>query len=235
MSINWISTDPIDLSNRQRLNQIIGANNFQNPWFLEKGWIRSRAVGVIPNKATAFLIRKDLIITNWHVFRRVDWAANKTVIFGYENGENGRALPGVEYQLAPDTFFYSCEELDFAVVHIVGDPGLVYGMVDISKPGVVSEGISINIIQHPGAELKKIAIRDNELKYHDDKILQYWTDTEHGSSGSPVYDDRWEIIGLHYQESAGVDIHGAQLFYNEAHSIAAIWENLKEAHPLQFF
>ena len=30
------------------------------------------------------------------------------------------------------------------------------------------------------------------------ELLQYWTDTEVGSSGSPVFDDNWDIVGLHH-------------------------------------
>lgn len=173
-------------------------------------------------------------MTNWHVFRRADWATNKSVIFGYENGEDGVALPGEKFKLQPDKFFYSNEDLDFAVVQVDGNPGQDFGIIDISNQGKVQDGISVNIIQHPGGELKKIAIRDNELRFHDEKIIQYWTDTEHGSSGSPVFDDVWNIIGLHYQENSSTDVSGAAIYFNEAHTISAILENLKANFPTEF-
>ncbi len=66
------------------LESIIGVNNFQDPWFLELGHQRSQSVCCIPNLGTAFLISEDIVMTNWHIFRRKEWAENKNVIFKYE-------------------------------------------------------------------------------------------------------------------------------------------------------
>ena len=36
-------------------------------------------------------------------------------------------------------------------------------------------------------------------------MIQYLTDTAKGSSGSPVFNARWELIGLHYRYIASKD------------------------------
>ena len=57
----------------------------------------------------------------------------------------------------------------------------------------------VNIVQHPKGELKQIAIRNNTLLDLPedsglDKFAHYETDTEQGSSGSPVLNDQWEVL-----------------------------------------
>ncbi|ODH02276.1 hypothetical protein A4S05_24955 [Nostoc sp. KVJ20] len=54
------------------------------------------------------------------------------------------------------------------------------------------------IIQHPGGHLKKISIQNNFVAYTDNKVLQYTTSTEPGSSGSPVFDDDFQVVGIHH-------------------------------------
>ena len=56
----------------------------------------------------------------------------------------------------------------------------------------------VYIVQHPDGQPKKIAFQHNLLRVVEPELLQYWTDTEVGSSGSPVFDDNWDIVGLHH-------------------------------------
>jgi V8-like Glu-specific endopeptidase len=54
------------------------------------------------------------------------------------------------------------------------------------------------IIQHPGGQTKKVALQHNLVRDVDTEKIQYWTDTDLGSSGSPVFDDRWDVVALHH-------------------------------------
>ena len=61
-------------------------------------------------------------------------------------------------------------------------------------------GAALNIIQHPAGEVKQIAIRRNDFVGPldgDSNRFTYLTDTLPGSSGSPVFNDDWEVVGLH--------------------------------------
>lgn len=58
-------------------------------------------------------------------------------------------------------------------------------------------GDVVNIIQHPEGRPKEIAIFNNQLKRLDRDFLVYTTDTQPGSSGSPLFNAQWELIGLH--------------------------------------
>ena len=64
--------------------------------------------------------------------------------------------------------------------------------------GKILLGESINIIQHPEGQEKQLALQQNELIDRFDQFLHYHTDTSPGSSGSPLYNNQWEILGLHH-------------------------------------
>lgn len=225
--INWRGElPPIDSDGR--LEEVVGTDDFQNPWFLEKGWEKSRPVGLIPRKGTAFLVSDNVLMTNWHVFRREDWAAGKKIIFNVEQDSDGLPRRDTEeFELNPSRLFYSNENLDYAIVYVEGDAASNRGYVNISSQGEISEDSRVNIVQHPNGGLKKIAIRNNGIKYFDSELIQYWADTDHGSSGSPVFDEYWEIIGLHYQHDY-IDGTGGtnKIFYNEAHRIDKIYTDI---------
>ncbi len=225
--ISWNTSAIID----PRLEAIVGINNFQDPWFLRKGITRSRSVGLIGSLGTGWLIGPSLLMTNWHVLRRKEWAQGKFVQFNFEQNEDGTMPPPNRVALNPNKVFISVEELDYAVVSVDGSPGDELGYIDISRSGTPTIDNRVNIIQHPGAGLKKIAIRDNGLKFADGNILQYWTDTEHGSSGSPVFDDRWEIVGLHFRHDFATAPDMSKVVYNEAHDINAVRTDLLSKLP----
>ena len=61
-------------------------------------------------------------------------------------------------------------------------------------PVTVAKEQRVVIIQHPGGGQKQIAIAHNLVTYFDDNSVQYLTDTMPGSSGSPVFNEAWEVI-----------------------------------------
>ena len=87
-------------------------------------------------------------------------------------------------------------ELDYAILRVapIMRTPLRRARTPITK-GV--DPVPINIIQHPGGRGKRYGIRNNLLHKVAPKELFYFTDTEGGSSGSPVFDDNWEVVGLH--------------------------------------
>src|SRR5439155_21158896 len=55
------------------------------------------------------------------------------------------------------------------------------------------------------------ALRENRLVDVHDAFLTYQTDTAPGSSGSPLYNDRWEVVGLHHSGVPDTDAQGRTL------------------------
>jgi len=203
------------------LERVVGHPDFQEPWFLDAGASRAKAVCLLPRAGTGFLIATDVIITNNHVLPSKAWADGVSAYFGYEVGPDGLAKVPVQHQLSPESLFHTNKDLDFSIVRVKGEPGKQFGAIELGRPGKVALKERANIVQHPGAGLKKIAIRNNEIRFFDGRIIQYLSDTEHGSSGSPVFDDGWDIIGLHYRFTP--DPTNPEFFFNEAKDIKAIW------------
>jgi hypothetical protein len=76
------------------------------------------------------------------------------------------------------------------------------------------------IIGHPsGVESVQYSLHDNRYLDADDMRLHYRTPTEPGSSGSPVFDDTWQLVALHHRGSLTMPrLHGESGAYpaNEA-------------------
>jgi endonuclease G len=95
----------------------------------------------------------------------------------------------------------------------------------------------VNIIQHPHGKLKRVAIRNNLVTGADDQIIRYFTDTDFGSSGSPVCDDRWQVVALHRGAKLveGVRFQGKQTAYvNFGSQIQAVLRDLQQRQPALF-
>jgi len=80
----------------------------------------------------------------------------------------------------------------------------------------------VNIVQHPQGRRKEVSLHDNKVGYVYDKVIRYSADTEPGSSGSPVFNNQWELVALHHAGWA-TDDGGAE---NEGVRLAAIVEHL---------
>ncbi len=86
-----------------------------------------------------------------------------------------------------------------------------------------------NIIQHPEARYKEVALHDNRLTRVLPYAVRYRTDTEPGSSGSPVFDNEWDIIAIHHA-GGDQDPQNPNLWLNnEGIRIDKIIEDLKQS------
>ncbi|MEM9387029.1 MAG: serine protease [Pseudomonadota bacterium] len=55
------------------------------------------------------------------------------------------------------------------------------------------------VIGHPNGRKLSFSIHDNHLLDYDERLMHYRSPTEPGSSGSPVFNARWELIALHHR------------------------------------
>lgn len=199
------------------LERIIGGNNLLGIAFLELGMAVSRSVGrvIVRDRfqvrafGTGFMISPRLALTNNHVLPDAQSARFSRLEFNFQNSVSGLPLTTSQFDLEPDTFFRTDADLDVTVVAVAAKsrpdgttasvPLAGFGFNRTSKDqGKILLGESINIIQHPEGQEKQLALQQNELIDRFDQFLHYHTDTSPGSSGSPLYNNQWEILGLHH-------------------------------------
>jgi len=197
------------------LERVIGKPDFLGINFLELALAVARFVGRVHIRSspartagfgTGFMVSPRLLLTNNHVLRSRADALHSEIEFDYQYDRNGRLLPVVAYGLEPDKFFLTSATLDYTLVAVrersVDDRVdlKLYGWSRlIEGQGKAVLGEALNIIQHPKGEAKQLVLRENELiDLPDENFAHYVADTEPGSSGSPVYNDQWEVVALHH-------------------------------------
>lgn len=156
--------------------------------------------------ATGFLIAPQVLVTNNHVFPTAEAARGAFGEFDLENDLDGKPKTPMVFDLDPARLFLTSVELDFSVVAVApasrsgGVPLSQYGFLPlVDAVGKVVEGEWLTIIQHPDGEPKQICVRENKLLKRTDQVLWYSTDTQGGSSGSPVFNNDWQVVALHHK------------------------------------
>ena len=64
--------------------------------------------------------------------------------------------------------------------------------------GQSMEGEPVNIIQHPKGKRKQVILSSNRVTNIYEKFIQYKADADFSSSGSPVFNQQWQLVALHH-------------------------------------
>ncbi len=220
-----VARDPIspDEINNALYERVIGeTRDFLSSAFLEKGIRAKRSVGRIVRNigggrscyGTGFLVSPNLLMTNCHVLDSRAHAAGSIVEFDYQVDGDDNPLAVRRFALQPERFFLNDTGLDVALVAVAPfssqmHPLATYGWCPmIGAEGKISIGDCVNIVQHPRGEMKQIVIRENCLLDLQDIVAHYEGDTEPGSSGSPIFNDQWEVVALHHSGVPKMDPEG---------------------------
>jgi len=86
-------------------------------------------------------------------------------------------------------------------------PGAKWGYIPLRGTVSYAPGQRLNVVQHPRGRRKEVALQSNTVTNIFNNHVRYSTDTEPGSSGSPVLNNSWDLVALHHaagsQDSAG--------------------------------
>lgn len=226
--LSWQGEQPAD-----SLEKIMGKQSTLLPIsFLEIGLQRARSVARVrlsSGLGSGFLTHDNLFVTNHHVIGHAGEARAATVEFNYQESATGLTLEAVDFGLDPDSAFATSREDDWTVVRVQGEANADWGAIEMNPVDIQETG-RVNIIQHPGGGPKQIALYHNVLAYVDEKRIQYVTDTLPGSSGSPVFDSQWRLVGLHHS-GGWIREPGTRksVFRNEGININCIIRSLAES------
>ena len=240
--------------------QIVGTDDSVEIGFLAGGIDVARAVAMIavPRfeqgtqamsnggpwvlRGTTWLIAPELALTNHHVInaRRSDeapagdadlrlQALGASIAFGFDTRDAATSKATVTELLATST------ELDYALLSVAGAPAVPVPRLN-SQPVTLdpTSRMAVNIIQHPRGEPKQVALRNNLLTAADAETVRYFTDTDYGSSGSPVCDDRWRVVALHRgaRHAPGTNYQGkSEAYVNFGSQIQAVLADIRAKAP----
>jgi hypothetical protein len=146
--------------------------------------------------------------------------------FDYKADADGVTVsPGKEYRLAADWLIDSSpyspvdregkkpedDELDYALLRVDGTPGNEavgpaangpaptrgWVKMPLVKPDL-TPGRLLYIVQHPKGNPLKVGANIITEGGFADLRVRYKTNTDEGSSGSPCFDARWNLVALHH-------------------------------------
>jgi hypothetical protein len=188
---------------------------------------------------TGWLLTRELVMTNHHV------------VNARNDGEPGATEPDLRRQAAGVEAHFDFDSDGSAGVRVTAtglvawSAGLDYALLRIPAvdraplaraAAAIQDGdpVPVNIIQHPGGRPKRYGIRNNLVSASKGTELRYFTDTEGGSSGSPVFNDRWEVVALHRAAKfvEGVQFQGKPTAYvNVGTHLSSILEDMHHHYP----
>jgi V8-like Glu-specific endopeptidase len=150
-------------------------------------------------QGSGFRIAPDLLLTNWHVLHDDNGTRATTVTaeFGYEDDGKGGVLTPVPITCDVESIV-SDQADDWAVIRANVPLRDAWPVVRLSAAVEPAISTSAYIVQHPGGDRKRLGFVRNQVSSFDDRVLHYLTDTQQGSSGSPVFDAEGKLIGLHH-------------------------------------
>jgi hypothetical protein len=199
------------------LEKVLGREGVVTLSWYRIGLDRTRSVAKILNKledgfGTGFLVRgRDLapglgdtllLLTNAHVISNDPEVQAKhgslepgDAVITFEAFE---AAAGQRFRVAELLWTSPPWELDATLVRL--DPSVpAIEPFPVAKRLPVADGVQkVYVIGHPGGRSLSVSLNDNLLLDWDSRLVHYRAPTEGGSSGSPVFNQQWDLIGLHH-------------------------------------
>lgn len=178
-----------------------------------------------PKYGTGFLIAAGRVLTNHHVLYENGKAASALEVWlDYESDAAG-AVPAPVVVGAEVGSIRGVKADDVGVFDL--SAALDRAKLELSEQPAQVEA-KVAIVQHPMGMPKQIAF--HTVVDVKDGLVRYLTDTEPGSSGSPVLNRRGQVVALHHA-STDVRLKGGQVPVNEGIGAERIRLALKSLEP----
>lgn len=217
-------------------------------WFLDQARMSAASVVRLIDLdrraiGTGILVSNRLLLTNNHVTPSALAAYSQLAQFDYEIDIDGAERPTTEFRLDPEAMYFTSpiDQLDFTIVGLGPRLGGTASPDDFGHAAMSASldkhavGDFVTLIQHPAGDYKQIALRDNRVigRGRGGVTIHYTADTLGGSSGSPVYNDQFELVALHHSgrprnDTVLEDGQPVPVASNEGIRISAIVRRLRD-------
>jgi Trypsin-like peptidase domain len=150
------------------------------------------------SSGTGFRIGTNHLLTNWHVLHHPYTGVRANSVsaeFEYEQNVDGTLRAGKPI-LCDVTSVVGNQSDDWAVIRTLESLDDEWRIIPL-LPTTPVEGQSAYIVQHPGGTRKRLGFIRNQISLVTPRFVYYLTDTQPGSSGSPVFDAEGNLIALH--------------------------------------
>jgi S1-C subfamily serine protease len=231
-----------------RLEKTFGSDRYVPLAWYRLGLERCRGVAQIRDRfgrglGTGFVIRGTdlapnlgdgfLLLTNNHVVPSAVTPENAVVAF-----EALETMAGQQLRVTEMLWTSPFAELDATLLRLdkpVSGPEAFPIANQLPRNDGEEKGKQkVYVIGHPLGGGLSISLSDNALLAYNERLLHYRAPTEGGSSGSPVFNDQWDLIALHHGGGEALKrLDGEAGFYqaNEGIYIQRIIEAVRNLTP----
>ena len=176
---------------------------------------------------TGFLISATAILTNNHNVVHPDYGNVTSVVAEFDCEEGFQGTPLVRKGRI-DAIGGAADD-DWAVIPL--EAPVQRSALKLGTPFDIGIDDTVVIIQHPKGAYKQFSLEPLAIRFADDSRIQYVADTQQGSSGSPVFNDRMHVVALHHVEAeltVKVDGKAETVWRNQGVHIGKVMQALKK-------
>lgn len=191
---------------------------------------------------TGILVSPRYVLTNYHVAKQ--WSDDKTAVcrFGFAADPSGKATGQATALMATGAKVATSIDDAEAAKSNAGGLVLDFALLQLAQPMQAVKPLAMRvgnsakqdspalIVQHPSGSPQKLAI--GKFMGVGGERWQYDADTEPGSSGSGVFNQKLELVALHH---AGHEGSPSTTGFNQGISIDAIIGLLRQKQEIQKF
>ncbi len=174
---------------------------------------------------------RRVLITNNHVLPLPEAASEADVELGYEADIRTSPRPRRVLRLNPANLYLTSPNmafggLDYALVASSEQAPEEFGFLEPTQGFTADAAKSIYVVQHPRGNQKSYIVNHNRKVNTQSPYLTYTSDTDVGSSGSPLFDDTLRLVGIHHLGGYRVNIGDRRELTNLGSRIEAVVDDI---------